>query len=54
MSELSDADFLTQAEERCWLMEMKDRAGKLGTECGHRRQSVRCPQFSIAILNRNP
>ena len=36
MSDLSDAEFLTQAEERCWLVEMKDRAGKLETEFLHR------------------
>ena len=36
MSRLSDADFLVQAEERCWLREMKDRAGKLGHKGGNR------------------
>ena len=36
MSDLSDAEFLTQAEERCWLVEMKDRAGKLGTDFANR------------------
>ena len=29
-SQISDADFLKHAEERCWLTEMKDRTGKLG------------------------
>ena len=47
MSELSDAEFMTQAKARCWLKEIKDREGQSGIEFGDRRRSVHDPQSII-------